>query len=360
MGSQPADLRRHLTAGSGGLSIPHGVGTVWATAVWEMYWNLVDDHGFDPDLYNGTGGNNIAIQLVVDGLKLQGCNPTFLDARDAILAADVANNGGANECLIWSAFAKRGMGVNAQDGGSARTASTSPRTSTCRRSASPAAATASARRRGLRHAVPSDCVGGTSSGAVCGNGVCEAGNGEDCVSCAADCNGKTGGKPSNRFCCGDGDGPNPVSCSDSRCTDRWLRLHRRSGRRRLVLLRRSRLRRGRDLLQLRSRLHHRRRGLHRRRRRGLRRRRRLQRRRVQRRSELPGAGLLAVRQQEHLQRRDGLSLEQPHQDLRGAVDAASVAVSRGAARPPFFLSGSRQGVRRLVLALNNRPAARNR
>ncbi len=65
---------------------------------------------------------------------------------------------------------------------------------------------------------PSDCIGGTTSGAVCGNGVCEAGNGEDCVSCASDCNGVQGGKPSGRYCCGDGDGSNPLPCSNSRCT----------------------------------------------------------------------------------------------------------------------------------------------
>ena len=38
------------------------------------------------------------------------------------------------------------------------------------------------------------------------------------MSCAADCNGKQNGKPSNRFCCGAGGGQNPVDCSDSRCT----------------------------------------------------------------------------------------------------------------------------------------------
>jgi len=63
---------------------------------------------------------------------------------------------------------------------------------------------------------PSDCTAG--AGATCGNGVCEAADGEDCLSCAEDCAGKTGGKPSSRFCCGDGDGPNPVSCGDTRCT----------------------------------------------------------------------------------------------------------------------------------------------
>ncbi len=65
---------------------------------------------------------------------------------------------------------------------------------------------------------PSDCISGTTGGAVCGNGICEAGDGEDCVSCAADCNGKQKGKASRQYCCGDGDGTNPVPCSDSRCT----------------------------------------------------------------------------------------------------------------------------------------------
>jgi hypothetical protein len=64
----------------------------------------------------------------------------------------------------------------------------------------------------------SDCPGGTTSGAVCGNGVCEAGNGEDCASCPSDCNGVQGGKPSGRYCCGDGGGSNPIPCTDSRCT----------------------------------------------------------------------------------------------------------------------------------------------
>ena len=55
------------------------------------------------------------------------------------------------------------------------------------------------------------------SGASCGNGICEAGDGEDCVRCPADCAGKQGGKPSGRYCCGDGDGEGAVGCGDSRC-----------------------------------------------------------------------------------------------------------------------------------------------
>jgi predicted RNA-binding protein with TRAM domain len=63
---------------------------------------------------------------------------------------------------------------------------------------------------------PCDCFGVPSSG--CGNGVCEPSLGEDCLSCPSDCNGKQNGNPSNRFCCGDGAGENPVGCSDDRCT----------------------------------------------------------------------------------------------------------------------------------------------
>jgi hypothetical protein len=99
------------------LEPPHGVGEVWAAALWEVYWSLVTEHGFDPDLYGGSGGNNLALRLVIDGLKLQPCNPSFLEARNAILLADLNDTGGENQCLIWAAFAKRGMGVDAEDGG---------------------------------------------------------------------------------------------------------------------------------------------------------------------------------------------------------------------------------------------------
>ena len=95
---------------------PHLVGSVWAEMLWEMYWLLVDEYGYDADLYNGTGGNNLALQLVIDGLKLQQCSPGFVNGRDAILQADQLNNAGANQCEIWTAFAKRGLGEGASSG----------------------------------------------------------------------------------------------------------------------------------------------------------------------------------------------------------------------------------------------------
>lgn len=99
-------------------SVPHGVGSVWATMLWDMTWALIDQYGYDPDLYNGTGGNNMAMYLVIEGLKLQPFNPGFVDGRDAILAADEILYNGQNKCLIWSVFAKRGLGASASQGSS--------------------------------------------------------------------------------------------------------------------------------------------------------------------------------------------------------------------------------------------------
>jgi hypothetical protein len=102
------------------LIVPHGVGYQFASTLWEVYWALVDEHGFNPSIYDDwtTGGNNLAIQLVTDGLKMQACSPGFVDSRDAIIAADAALTGGENECLLWRAFAKRGLGVDAVQGSS--------------------------------------------------------------------------------------------------------------------------------------------------------------------------------------------------------------------------------------------------
>lgn len=105
-------------------SVPHGVGSVWATMLWDLTWALIDEYGWDPNIYNFTGdpaqdaGNVVALALVIEGLKLQPCSPGFVDGRDAILAADVAIYGGANECIIWDAFAARGLGLSADQGSS--------------------------------------------------------------------------------------------------------------------------------------------------------------------------------------------------------------------------------------------------
>lgn len=94
----------------------HYNGTLWATFLWDLTWSYIGKYGFNADLYNGNGGNNRVLALVIEGLKLQGCRPDFIDGRDGLLAADEALTGGENQCLIWEVFAKRGMGVDASRG----------------------------------------------------------------------------------------------------------------------------------------------------------------------------------------------------------------------------------------------------
>ncbi|MFG3601696.1 M36 family metallopeptidase [Micromonospora chersina] len=104
------------------LAVPHGIGHAWASVLWDMTWNLIDRHGFNRAVYEpwNTGGNNLALQLVVDGLKMQGCGPGFVTGRNAIIAADAALTGGENACIIWGSFARRGLGYSAVQGTTAR------------------------------------------------------------------------------------------------------------------------------------------------------------------------------------------------------------------------------------------------
>ncbi|MFV8441049.1 T9SS-dependent M36 family metallopeptidase [Flavobacterium sp. LB2P44] len=94
----------------------HGVGSVWATMLWDLSWAYINKYGFDNNKYSGLGGNNKLMQIVLDGIKLQPCSPSFIDARDAIIAADQAITGGKDFCMIWEVFASRGLGVNASAG----------------------------------------------------------------------------------------------------------------------------------------------------------------------------------------------------------------------------------------------------
>lgn len=97
--------------GTGRYSEVHNIGEIWCATLMEMNRNI---------------GTNPGLQLVVDALKLSPATPGFLDMRDSILAAldgqlaagqittaehSTRQNG------IWEAFAKFGMGPNAQSNG---------------------------------------------------------------------------------------------------------------------------------------------------------------------------------------------------------------------------------------------------
>jgi hypothetical protein len=99
----------------------HAIGEIWTATLWDMAWNIIQVQGrIEPNLYasTSTGGNAVALQLVMQGLKLQPCQPGFLDSRDAILAADSLLYNGRYHCAIWGAFARRGMGFSAKEGAS--------------------------------------------------------------------------------------------------------------------------------------------------------------------------------------------------------------------------------------------------
>jgi len=99
----------------------HYIGEVWCSALWDMAWNIIKQEGvINGNLFDASaaGGNTVALQLVMEGLKLQPCSPGFIDARNAILAADSILYKNAHKCAIWNAFARRGMGYSAKQGSS--------------------------------------------------------------------------------------------------------------------------------------------------------------------------------------------------------------------------------------------------
>jgi hypothetical protein len=88
----------------------HDAGEIWCNTLWMARANFVHKYGF------GIGADTMN-RLVVDGMKLTPGNPTFLDARDAILQADLTNNSGVNQCILWDAFARMGQGFSALTAG---------------------------------------------------------------------------------------------------------------------------------------------------------------------------------------------------------------------------------------------------
>ncbi len=112
------------------ITIPHGVGFIWCTMLYEFTQLLIDEYGFTDDkyyyppstgnlmadtadIYANNGGNNLALKLILEGIANQASSPSFTDMRDGILTADTLLYGGIHSCVLWEAFAKRGLGVNA-------------------------------------------------------------------------------------------------------------------------------------------------------------------------------------------------------------------------------------------------------
>jgi hypothetical protein len=90
----------------------HSTGEVWATMLWECYAALLRDTlGDHPRLTFQQAQRRMSDYLVAS-LKITPFDPTFLDARNALLAAAFATDPADYEDF-WQAFAKRGAGIRA-------------------------------------------------------------------------------------------------------------------------------------------------------------------------------------------------------------------------------------------------------
>lgn len=110
-------INNYTYGNTNSVSGQHAMGFIWATMLWDLTWKYVEKYGYNSDvLADPNSGNARILQLVMDGLKLQVCSPTFIDGRNAILQAEEVKTEGEDKCMIWQAFAKRGLGVNASAG----------------------------------------------------------------------------------------------------------------------------------------------------------------------------------------------------------------------------------------------------
>ena len=79
----------------------HADGEIWAQTLWDL---------------RAAVGRDVAQSLVTEGMRMAPPEPSFLDMRNAILAAD-AGLGGSSRNAIWQVFAARGMGYRAYSDG---------------------------------------------------------------------------------------------------------------------------------------------------------------------------------------------------------------------------------------------------
>jgi len=86
-------------------SFVHNAGEVWCAALWEVFVNLVAQYGH----YEA---ERRMLRYVIGGLKLTPSRPTYVQARDAVIAAIGALD--RRDLLpAWRGFAKRGLGNGA-------------------------------------------------------------------------------------------------------------------------------------------------------------------------------------------------------------------------------------------------------
>ncbi|QIN82644.1 peptidase M36 [Rubrobacter tropicus] len=117
-----------------GVTSPHADGEIWSAVNFDIRELLMNK--YDAQYPSGSGtdlqkrcadgetsaldcpGNRRWAQIFHDAFLLQQSSVSFLDARDAYLAADRMRFGGANQKELWLGFARGGMGIGAKSEGS--------------------------------------------------------------------------------------------------------------------------------------------------------------------------------------------------------------------------------------------------
>jgi len=92
--------------GRAGALAVHNIGEVWAMSLFEVRALMIKRLGYE-------AGNQRAMQIVTDGMKMDPVNPTLIDARDSLLAVAAAAFTPEDVQDIWAGFATRGMGFGA-------------------------------------------------------------------------------------------------------------------------------------------------------------------------------------------------------------------------------------------------------
>lgn len=88
------------------MNSPHFVGQVWVASLWDTFVLLTEVYDFED-------ARDMMMETIVEGLKITPPEPSFENARDSFILADIFLTDGENRVAIWNAFARRGLGVDA-------------------------------------------------------------------------------------------------------------------------------------------------------------------------------------------------------------------------------------------------------
>ncbi|GAA4950273.1 M36 family metallopeptidase [Actinoplanes utahensis] len=109
----------------------HASGEVWSATNYDIRAAFIKRYGYGSDALQkacaegkkpatACPGNRRWIQLVLDSFLLMANSANSqVDARDALIGADLVRFGGANQDILWNSFAKRGLGQGAASAGAA-------------------------------------------------------------------------------------------------------------------------------------------------------------------------------------------------------------------------------------------------